>query len=308
MTADELEAERPYLFGVAYRILGRAADAEDVLQEAFLRARDLTDVRSPRAMLTTIVTRLCLDEVRSARRRREEYVGPWLPEPIVTDAPDAPQASAAMARPDEKALTAESVSMAFLVLLESLSPLERAVFVLREVLDLEFAEIAEAVGRSESAVRQLLHRARAHVAEGKPRFPAQANAQRGLVAAFYEALGKGDLDGLMRLLTDDVVAESDHGGKARSHRRTVVGPDRVARLYKGLYAKDPTRFSRIVPVWLNGAAGVVAYEDGHLTTALVLEIVERDGEPRIAAMRSIRNPDKLAHLERELASGAPQMF
>ena len=300
MTPDELLAERPYLFGLAYRILGSAADAEDVLQEAFLRARDLTDVRSPRAMLTTIVTRLCLDEVRSARRRREEYVGPWLPEPIVTEAP-APS-------PDQQTLTAESVSMAFLVLLESLSPLERAVFVLREVLDLEFSEIAEAVGRSEAACRQLLHRARAHVAERKARFPAPAEAQRTMTAAFYDALSRGDFEGLKRLLTDDVFAEADHGGKARANTRTVVGADRVAKLYSGLFRKSISPEARVVPLWLNGAAGVVVFENGVLNTALVMEIVDEGSGPRIAAMRSIRNPDKLARLQRELTSGVSVSF
>jgi RNA polymerase sigma-70 factor, ECF subfamily len=300
MTFDEIEAERPYLFGLAYRMLGSAADAEDVLQEAFLRAHDLQDVRSPRAMLTTIVTRLCLDELRSAHRRREQYVGPWLPEPIATEAPGA----APVPRADEATLAAESVSMAFLVLLEALSPLERAVFVLRDVLDLDFAEIAEATGRSEAAVRQLLHRARGHVAAGKARFPAAPEAQRSLTAAFFEALSHGDLDGLTKMLTADVFAEADHGGKAKANLRTVVGADRVARFLAGLYTKLATPEARSLPLWLNGSLGIVVIERDVLTTAMIFEMTRDDaGEARIAALRTIRNPDKLVRLQREIEAG-----
>jgi RNA polymerase sigma-70 factor (ECF subfamily) len=157
MTPEILQRERPYLLGVAYRLLGSASDAEDVVQDALARAMTIEDARSPRALLTTIVTRLCLDELRSARRRRETYVGPWLPEPVLTDAPDEPAADA-----EARLVAAESLSIGFLLLLESLTPHERAVFVLREVLELDFAEIAQAVNRSQVACRQLLHRARTH--------------------------------------------------------------------------------------------------------------------------------------------------
>jgi RNA polymerase sigma-70 factor (ECF subfamily) len=298
MTPEEIEHERPYLFGLAYRILGSAADAEDVLQEAFLKAKDLTDVRSPRAMLTTIVTRLCLDEVRSARRRREEYVGPWLPEPIATDEP----------RADQRAENAESVSMAFLVLLESLSPLERAVYVLREVLDLEYDEIAAAVGRSEAAVRQLLHRARGHVASRKPRYPTSPDVLRTMTAAFYDTLNRGDLDGLMKLLTADVTVESDHGGKARANLNTILGADRTARFLHGLAGKlARVPGARIAPWWINGAPGFVVFEGDAVTTAMVIDIVNDGGTPRIGAVHNVRNPDKLGHLAREIATGKGAM-
>jgi len=293
MTPDLLEAERPYLFALAYRLLGSAADAEDVLQEAFLKARAVDDIRSPRALLTTIVTRLCLDEVRSARRRREEYVGPWLPEPIATGEPGA----------DDRTIAAESMSMAFLVLLESLSPLERAVFVLREVLDLDFGEIAEAVGRSEAACRQLLHRAREHVAARPARFPVAPTAQRSLTAAFLTALGTGDLDGLMRLLTEDVAFTTDHGGKARANLRTVAGRDRVARLMAGLYDKSMKLGWAGVPTWLNGAPALLALEQGRVVSATVLELVDGGDGPRVANVHTVRNPDKLAGLDQALHAG-----
>jgi RNA polymerase sigma-70 factor (ECF subfamily) len=298
MTPEEIEHERPYLFGLAYRILGSAADAEDVLQEAFLKAKDLTDVRSPRAMLTTIVTRLCLDEVRSARRRREEYVGPWLPEPIATDEP----------RADDRAEVAESVSMAFLVLLESLSPFERAVFVLREVMDLEYDEIAAAVGRSEAAVRQLLHRARAHVASRKPRYSTSPEVLRTMTTAFYETLNRGDLDGLMKLLTADVTVESDHGGKARANLNTIVGADKSARFLHGLatkFAQVPG--ARMVPWWINGAPAFLVIEGDRVSTAAILDVIDDHGTPHIGTLHIVRNPDKLERLNREVAAGKGAM-
>ncbi len=282
-----LEQERRYLFGLAYRLLGSAADAEDVLQEAFLRARDVEDVRAPRALLTTIVTRLCLDEVRSARRRRETYVGPWLPEPIATAAPGA----------DDRLETAESLSMAFLLLLESLSPLERAVFVLREVLDLDFPAIARAVGRSEAACRQLLHRARGHVDEGRARYAVPPAAARGLVAGFLGALAAGDVDALTRLLADDVVAVSDHGGKAKAIRRPVGGSDRVGRFLVGLVRKLPGSGWTGFPTWLNGEPAFVAVAGGEVVSAMLFELAaSASGAPRVSAVRVVRNPDKLKGL------------
>jgi len=308
MTPDELERERPRLFGLAYRILGSAADAEDVLQDAFLRARAIDDARSPRALLTTIVTRLCLDEVRSARRRREEYVGPWLPEPIVAD--DAGQPSSA-----DRVGDAESVSMALLVVLEALSPLERAVWVLREVLDHDFAEIAEAIGRNPAACRQLYHRARAHVADRRRRFPAAPDAQRDVTARFLGALAAGDLDALAALFTADVAVVSDHGGKAKAAVRTVTGPDKVTRYLTGLHRKfvrgAPGAGDATLPVWLNGAPGLVVLDHGVVSTALVLEIVGGEGvggaaagPARIAALHVVRNPDKLRRLGAHLAAAA----
>jgi RNA polymerase sigma-70 factor, ECF subfamily len=320
MTAEELERERPYLFAIAYRILGSAADAEDVLQDAYLRARGVDDARSPRAVLATIVTRLCLDEVRSARRRRETYVGPWLPEPLFTDAPaaaapprviDAAGAAASAAPgPAERVSDAESMSMAFLVLLEALSPLERAVYVLREVLDYEMAEVAEATGRSEAACRQLLHRARAHVAARRTRFPAPPAAQLGMTAAFLAALAAGDVAGLARMFTDDVAVVPDHGGKARSHRRTIVGADRASRYFAGMYRRmvegryqggTGTR-----PAWVNGAPAIVQLDGERVVGVVVFDVVATgdDGGARIANAFVVRNPDKLASLRRALERGA----
>jgi RNA polymerase sigma-70 factor (ECF subfamily) len=295
MTPEDVERERPYLFGIAYRILGTAADAEDVLQEAFLRAREIDDARSPRAVLATIVTRLCLDEVRSARRRREAYVGDWLPEPLLTDAPSAGAPPSAA----DRVADAESVSMAFLVLLESLSPLERAVYVLREVLDLDVAEVAEAVGRSEAAVRQLAHRAKEHVAARRRRFPAPPQAQHSLTMAFLGALASGDVDALAKLFTDDVRIVPDHGGKATSFLNTLEGADRASRYFAGMAGRmKDGRYgveAAAMPAWIGGAPAFLVTEGGVVTSATVLEVVAGpDGAPRIAQVFVVRNPDKLA--------------
>jgi len=295
MTPEQIEHERSYLFGIAYRILGTAADAEDVLQEAFLRARTVEDARSPRAVLATIVTRLCLDEVRSARRRREEYVGDWLPEPILTSEPRSTSTA-------EKVGDAESMSMAFLVLLEALSPLERAVYVLREVLDFDFAEIADAVGRSDAACRQLFHRARGHVSERRTRFPAPPDAQKALTASFMAALASGDLEALAKLFTDDVDVVPDHGGKAKSHLNTLVGPDRASRYFAGSMRR--IREGRYeggqdsMVAWVNGAPAFVQRDGGRVVGALIFDIVMDGGGPRIAHAHVVRNPDKLHAIER----------
>ena len=292
MRAEDLEQERPRLFGLAYRILGSAADAEDVLQEAWLRAADVSDPRSPRAVLTTIVTRLCLDEVRSARRRREEYVGPWLPEPIPT-----PEAGA-----DERLDEAETLSMAFLLLLEALSPLERAVYVLREVLDCDMPDVAAAVGRSEAACRQLLVRAREHVGEGRRRYPVDTRAARDLSMTFFGALASGDLEALTRLLADDVVAHADHGGKAKAILREVTGPDRVARFLIGMAGKLPGAPGwSTTMAWLNGTPAIVLHEGEAVISAMLFEFVATPAGPRVGAIRTVRNPDKLARLARSVA-------
>lgn len=301
VSPDDLARERPYLFGLAYRILGSAADADDVLQEAFLRAQAIDEPRSVRAVLTTIVTRLCLDEVRSARRRREEYVGPWLPEPLLTD--EAWTTSTA-----ERVEDAESVSLGFLIMLESLSPLERAVYVLREVLDHDFAEIATALDRNEAACRQLYHRARDHVHARRRRFPAAAEDQRQLFGAFVGAIMRGDLDALAAMLTAEVTATADHGGKAKANLRTIHGADHAARYLIGLGQKYqrhvPGSGDRFDAAICNGAPAVLVFDGPRLTTALLLEIARDDDQPRVTALHVVRNPDKLAHLERAIASGA----
>jgi RNA polymerase sigma-70 factor, ECF subfamily len=301
VTADDLASERPYLFGVAYRILGSAADADDVLQEAFLRAQAIEAPRSVRAALTTIVTRLCLDEVRSARRRRVDYVGPWLPEPIVTEA-------AWTTSTEDRIEAAESVSLGLLILLESLSPLERAVYVLRELLDHEFAEIAEALERSVPACRQLYHRARDHVRSRRRRFPAPAEVQRALLGTFLATLAAGDLAALAALFTADVTVTADHGGKAKASPRPIHGAGPSARYLRGLSDKfarhAPGAGDRIVPVVCNAAPAMLVFDGDQLTTAVVYEIaVEPDGRARIAAVHVVRNPDKLARLARSVAVG-----
>ena len=206
--AATFQSLRPHLFSVAYRMLGSASDAEDVVQDAWLRAASApAALESARAWLTTVVTRLCLDRLKSARARREEYVGPWLPEPVPTGAVDSA---------DTMLSRHESVTMAFLVLLESLSPLERAVFLLREVFDYEYADIAQITGRDEAACRQLFSRAKKHISDHRPRFPASPEAHAKMVGRFMEACLAGDMDGLMSLLAEDVTAWSDGGGKVRT--------------------------------------------------------------------------------------------
>jgi len=283
MTPEVLEGERSYLTGIAYRLLGSRADAEDVVQEALSRGSTITDARTPRALLTTIVTRLCLDELRSARRRREEYVGPWLPEPVLTGPP----------RDDERLERTESLSFGFLLLLEALSPPERAVFVLREVFDLEFAEIAEALDKSEAACRQLLRRAREHLAARRRRFP-RPEQQSALAARFFGALAQGDVDAMVTVLVDEAESVSDHGGKATAARKIVRGAVRVAKLLAGLARKGVAFEPRSVPAWINGNPGMLVYVGGELFSAIVLDTTIIAGEPRIAAVHLVRNPDKLA--------------
>jgi RNA polymerase sigma-70 factor (ECF subfamily) len=286
MTPETLEPERDYLRGVAYRLLGSIADADDVIQEAFIKARDLEDVRSPRAMLTTIVTRLCLDEVRSARRRREHYVGPWLPDPVMTTV-EAPAP-----RPDDRVDAAESMSIAFLLLLDALSPHERAVFVLREVLELEFTEIAEAVDKTEAACRQLLHRAREHVTAGRRRYP-RRDAQSALAGKFITALATGDVAALIDLLVDDATAVSDHGGKAKAAMNTIVGADRVARFIVGMAGKLAPHSMTSAAAWINGSPGLIVWQGAAIYSVVVLDTAVVDGEARVVGLHLVRNPDKL---------------
>jgi len=281
MTPETLEGERSYLTGLAYRLLGSRADAEDVVQEALSRGSAIDDAETPRALLTTIVTRLCLDELRSARRRRETYVGPWLPEPVLTGVPGD----------DDPLERTQSVSMGFLVLLESLSPHERAVFVLREVFDLEFAEIAAALDKSEAACRQLLHRARDHVSSKRRRFP-RRDQQAGLATRFLQALAGGDTAAMIALLVEDAEAVTDHGGKARAARNVVHGAERVAKLLLGFARKGGT--GRYEASWVNGNPAVLAYDGDVLISAIILDTAIVDDDARIAGFHVVRNPDKLA--------------
>ncbi len=279
---------RPLLFGVAYRMLGSATEAEDVVQECYLRWRRVPDedVGSPRAFLTAVVTRLCIDHLRSARVRRVTYVGPWLPEPLVTEAmPDA----------DERAELAESVTMAFLVLLESLTPLERAAFLLREVFGSPYPEVAGILGRSEEACRQLVARARRAVGERRRRFEADRERGRELAERFLAACASGDTAGLIELLTEGVVLVSDGGGRVSTARRPVVGREHVARFLMGLTRRGPARGVTVRVTEVNRDPGAIVSAGGAPVAVIVLE---PEGA-RIGAVRIVLNPEKL----RALAEG-----
>ena len=272
---------RSLLFTVAYEMLGSVADADDVVQESWLRWREVdhAGVRDPRAYLVRVVTRQSLNRLRSLSRRRESYVGPWLPEPLLT-APDVA----------EDVELAESVSLAMLVVLDTLSPLERAVFVLREVFGFDHAEIAEATGRSPDAVRQLASRARRHVQERRPETPADAGTEQ-VVASFFAAAAGGDLQQLMDLLAPDVVMLSDGGGKAKAALRPITGADKVARFLLGVLATA----GEVTVEWrpVNGAPSLVASLGGRLDTVATAVVV--DG--RITTLYLVRNPDKLTGLQ-----------
>jgi RNA polymerase sigma-70 factor (TIGR02957 family) len=280
-------AHRNLLFTVAYEMLGSAADAEDVLQETWLRwaGVDLAAVRDFRPYLVRITTRQALARLRSLGRRRESYVGSWLPEPLLT-APDVA----------EDVELAESVSMAMLLVLETLTPAERAVFVLREVFDVGYEEIAETVDKSPAAVRQIAHRARAHVASRRPRGVVSAVEARDALDAFKRAAETGDLQGLLGLLAPDVVLIGDGGGVKQAIPRPVVGADKVARLLAiGLGRLDGAASLR--PAQVNGYPALILRLDGEIDSVVAVRI--DDG--LITGLYSVRNPEKLSHLERETA-------
>jgi RNA polymerase sigma-70 factor (TIGR02957 family) len=278
-------AHRNLLFTVAYEMLGSAADAEDVLQETWLRwtTVDLDTVENQRAYLVRITTRQALGRLRTLGRRKESYVGPWLPEPLLTS-PDVA----------EDVELADSLSMAMLLVLETLTPTERAVFVLREVFALSYEEVAEAVDKSQAAVRQIAHRAREHVAARRPRGVASPAETRGALEAFQRAVNTGDLQGLLDILAPDVVALADGGGVKQAVPRPVVGSEKVARLVQGGMGKFGHRLS-FEPAQVNGWPGLVMRLDGEFDSVMVLQVV--DG--LIAGMYTVRNPEKLSHVLRE---------
>ncbi|SDU73573.1 RNA polymerase sigma-70 factor [Jiangella alkaliphila] len=282
---EEFQDLRPLLFSIAYRLLGSVSEAEDAVQETWLRYQTATTRPvSVKAYLSAVVTRVSIDVLRSARVRREEYVGPWLPEPLATDPYDDPARSAELA---------DSVSMAALLLLERLSPLERAVFVLRDVFGFGFPEIAAAVGRSEAACRQLAVRARRHMDDGRPRFAADREERDELAARFFGAVRDGDVDGLRELLAADVQMVGDGGGKAPALAKGVYGADNVARLVGSFMPALAAIGAAIEPQTLNGQPGAVVRDrDGALIGTMTLDVL--DG--RIQAIRSVVNPDKLHHL------------
>ncbi|MFE1287206.1 RNA polymerase sigma-70 factor [Streptomyces sp. NPDC058751] len=281
---DVFEEHRPVLMGVAYRMLARVADAEDVVQEAWLRwsAEDRSDVREPRGYLVRVTTRLALDRLRQVRSRREAYVGPWLPEPYVTDFGDTVPDSA------ERAVLADSVSLAVLVVLESLSPLERAVFVLREAFGYPYAEIATVLDRGEPAVRQLAGRARRHVEERRPRYDVDPAERRDLTERFLAAAGDGDLEGLVSLLAPEARLIGDSGGLARAPRRVLGGAEKVGRFVIGVTKKGLTGLSlRFLEV--NGGPAVLMLSGGEPDSVVQLDVA--DG--RVQCVYIVRNPEKL---------------
>jgi RNA polymerase sigma-70 factor, ECF subfamily len=294
MDKDVFNTDRPLLFSIAYRMLGSASDAEDVLQDAWLRYRsaERSTIRSPKAFATTIVTRLCLDRLKSARTTREEYIGPWLPEPVLTSEIEGP---------DTMLQRAESVTLAFLVLLEKLSPEERAVFVLKDVFEYEHSEIAEMLGLTTEHSRQLLHRAKARLAEGRPRLTGTAQSRRAAAERFVQAFSSGDGSELTALLAKDVGVWSDGGGKASAARRPLIGRDQVLNFLIGLH-----RIAQVA-----GVADVsLRIEDVNAELALVVRVGQRlesifvlsIDDDVISGIRVVRNPDKLAHIDRQLTT------
>ncbi|MET8639529.1 RNA polymerase sigma-70 factor [Streptomyces sp. NPDC004680] len=282
---EEFEELRPLLFSIAYRILGSVSEAEDAVQETWLRF-DASPTRpaSLKAFLSTTVTRVAIDVLRSARVRREQYVGPWFPEPLLSDPYQDPARAAELA---------DSVSMAALLLLERLSPLERSVFVLREVFGFGFDEIAAAVGRSQAACRQLLVRGRRHMQDGRPRFEADRRERQELAARFFDALREGDVHGLQNLLAADVSMVGDGGGKAPQLAKAVLGAGNVARLLASVFPLMARIDVTFTQAEVNGQPGAIFRDrDGRVLHTLALDVL--DG--RIQTIRSVINPDKLGHL------------
>jgi RNA polymerase sigma-70 factor (ECF subfamily) len=285
--SESFAALRPYLFSIAYRMLSSVADAEDVVQEAYLRYhRAEAEVESPKAYLSAVVTRLCIDHLRSARVRRETYVGEWLPEPLLTDGGSDPV---------HAVVDADSLSMAFLLVLERLSPVERAVFLLHDVFGYDFAEVAGMVERSPDNCRQIGVRARRHVNEAAPRFETSRAERDELAQRFLAAFTDGDMDGLLTLLAADVVVQGDGGGHQPSWPNAIVGRDKVARLLAALAADIRRLDVSVRPVEVNGQPGATIHAaDGGLINVITIDIA--DGV--VQTVRSVINPDKLHHLGR----------
>jgi RNA polymerase sigma-70 factor, ECF subfamily len=293
---DAFSTYRPLLLSIAYRMLGSATDAEDIVQDAYLRYRaaDRDDIVSPKAYLTTVVTRLCLDELKSARVRREEYIGPWLPEPLLTGGADA--------LPDESAERRESLSMAFLVLLETLTPRERAVFLLHDVFDYPHDEIASMLDTTAANSRQILHRSRQRIAERRPRFERSEEAARDLLQRFLMACQLGDLQGLTETLAREAAVVSDGGGKVSAARRPVLGRDKVSRFLLGVLRKAPPGMTATLDE-VNGMPAILQWTGGMLFSATLLHLA--DG--RIQEIFAILNPDKLTYLVGQIQRRAANM-
>jgi RNA polymerase sigma-70 factor (ECF subfamily) len=279
---NEFNNFRSLLFSIAYRMLGSAMDAEDMVQEAFLRWQQtpIAEIQSTKAYLTTIITRLCIDHLERAYVQRESYVGTWLPEPIPTSAES-----------NESIILRESLSIAFLTLLETLTPPERACFLLREVFDYDYAEISAIIGKSELNCRQMVSRAKAHLAERRPRYDVTPDQQTLLLGQFLQSCLDGDLDGLLTILEADIISWSDGGGKRSAALNPVYGADNVARLSLGVARRVPPAADlRILD--LNGQPALVVYSNGQPYNALLLDIANG----RVRGLYNILNPDKLGHI------------
>jgi RNA polymerase sigma-70 factor, ECF subfamily len=285
--ADGFEPHRRYLMGLAYRMLGSLAEAEDAVQEAYLRwhATDQGKVADARAFLSKTVTRLCLDELKSARARRETYVGPWLPEPLLEEFGLVVETASEYAH---------DLSVALMLALERLSPLERAAFLLHDVFDIDFAQVAETLGRGEAACRQLAARAREHVRAARPRFTVEPDEGARLAEAFLTAARSGDAGALGRLLAADATLHSDGGGKKRAALNVICGRDKIAGFFAGLVRKQAAAVAaiRVRPARVNGLPGFVTVEPDGTVQTIALEIAGTE----IAAIYVVRNPDKLRHV------------
>ena len=286
--ATDIDTHRPVLKGIAYRMLGSLAEAEDAVQETFLRwhrqGAALSEIREPKAWLITTLTRHCIDRLRAAKAQRESYVGMWLPEPVVEEP---------AIEPTDRLELAESLSMALLMMLERLSPDERAAFLLHEVFESDYREVATILGKTEAACRQLVHRAKERVREGKPRFTPSREEQEKVMAGFRRAVENGDIAGLAALFSPDAILHSDGGGKAAATLNPIYGAEKIARFFIGVRGKYPDGHE-IVPRIVNGALGYVIYVGDRVLQANSFTF---DGD-RIVAVHIVRNPDKLLHLMR----------
>ena len=279
--ADVFTEHRSLLFSIAYRMLGSVMDAEDAVQETYLRWQRASpdEVRSPKSYLSTVVTRLCIDHLRSAKTQREQYIGPWLPEPLITEE---------TADMDEHLALADSLSMAFLVLLERLAPVERAVFLLREVFDYGYPEIARIVDKSEANCRQMARRARQHLAEHRRRFHASPQQLGQIAQRFLQAATTGDVQSLLELLADDVTVWSDGGGKVAAALNPIEGAEKVARFFVGIVKKAPPTFS-VRPAHVNGGPGFLLYDGAQPYGVISADVA--DG--KVCGIHIVVNPDKL---------------
>ena len=289
---ESFETYRSYLFAIAYRMLGSAMDAEDMVQETYLRYQTTPPetIISLKAFLTTILTRLCMDQLHLARRKREQYIGPWLPEPIIT------AGTSELTKVEERVDAYESISLAFLVLLEQLQPLERAVFLLREVFDYEYAEIATFLGKSEVACRQSFSRAKKHLGDHRPRFPASPDTQKQLLTGFMQAVQAGEMTPLMNLLAEDVTFWADGGGKVKgAATHQIAGRVAVARFIlesSPIFRRSLPEDAQVELAEVNGQPALIIRAGAHALFVLTIEVEAQ----RIKTIRNIVNPDKLAHV------------